>query len=198
MESLGIDYANCRLRPLSVAHLYNAVRQVRSCKKQWPAMEDMIRIQTPAHLFIGDLPTVPESFTKRYGLVFGTLIKSYARDQRRNQPINRCRVRRYLEKRGELVQVFRERFSTAHGHDDCSLETLEAMLCARFKAVRGTDITELDGGEASDSEKTISIVLRDADSREKVLKAQKRGQKTDALRPVEFLLASRNALEPEI
>lgn len=65
----------------SVAHLYNALRKSSALNLPWPDMNLFICIQTPAKLFIGNIPRTSEDCYKRYILSLGVSIQNMSKER---------------------------------------------------------------------------------------------------------------------
>lgn len=65
-----------------MAHLYNALRQLRLTKLRWPALERIIELH-PGPLFANDIPTTIEAMAKRMAYCFGTGVSLKAFNEKR-------------------------------------------------------------------------------------------------------------------
>jgi hypothetical protein len=61
---------------MATAHFHNAALQLQLCG-QWPDMETANKVYA-GRCFVGDTPTVPVDFWRRYSLAFGAAAHSYA------------------------------------------------------------------------------------------------------------------------
>jgi len=75
---------------LSVAHLYNLLRQTRILATPCPDMELFIDLHTLATLFVGALLTTLEDCYKRYTLILGLSVENFARDK--NWRYSKCAI----------------------------------------------------------------------------------------------------------
>ncbi|KAF1348572.1 hypothetical protein BDV97DRAFT_188008 [Delphinella strobiligena] len=96
---------------LPIAHFYNAALQTSSIKHRWLEMDELISIQTPQHIFIGDTPTSIERIYKHLALALGQSLSSFAsdNDRRANSGLARfTKQRRPLRKTLVLLGAAQE------------------------------------------------------------------------------------------
>lgn len=96
---------------VSVAHFYNAALQTSAIKHRWLEMDELISIQTPQHIFIGDTPTSIEHFYKRSVLALGQPLSLFASDKGRRANTGFARFtkqRRQLRESSVLLEAAQE------------------------------------------------------------------------------------------
>ncbi|MCJ1251850.1 hypothetical protein MMC30_009088 [Trapelia coarctata] len=115
---------------LSVAHLYNLLRQTRVLATPWPDMELFIDLHTPAALFIGALPTTPEDCEKHYTLMLGLSVEHFARERtrRNNRPLTNKSGPRNWQTNPPLLQTITDRYVTQHGTIAWTATAIEGIL----------------------------------------------------------------------
>lgn len=65
---------------VALVHLYNACRQVGGLEVSWPDLEYIIESQGAARIFVGDRPTDPSLFHKRFALALSTSVREFSKD----------------------------------------------------------------------------------------------------------------------
>jgi hypothetical protein len=85
MEKVGVNISNelCSLAPM--AHLYNALRQMKLLKESWPAIKQAIELNMSL-LFNGALPTTPHQIHSQYLLCMKWPVTVFARHHREQRP----------------------------------------------------------------------------------------------------------------
>lgn len=64
-EEVGITLANREPTIFMVAHIYNALRKLEVCQKEWPEMERIINLQN-GPIFANNIPTTPKDMWARF------------------------------------------------------------------------------------------------------------------------------------
>lgn len=86
MHDVGIHFADAWGSIMCTNHLYHAVRQETLLASEWADMELLIRLHDVKMLFVGDKPTTPEEYVKKYLLSLGASATSFLKDKR-GQPL---------------------------------------------------------------------------------------------------------------
>ena len=82
-EAAGIALCNWHKTIWSMAHLYNALRQMSVLAKSWPEMEGFFELHL-GDLFAGQLPQSPDEFYARFALSIGVSATTFARNRNDN------------------------------------------------------------------------------------------------------------------
>jgi hypothetical protein len=131
LQEFGISLANAYDSILSAApHLYNATRQLNHLSVSWPDMEHLISVHTNRRLFVGDLPTQPKDFLKRFQMALGASVINFARNRRSIRPKESSKDAgsRRLRKTMPIHDIFRSRYCTLETHAQITDANLDVII----------------------------------------------------------------------
>jgi hypothetical protein len=120
-EKAGFQVANAFSSFASVAHIYNAAKQMHLLEGEWKSLNSAIK-NNISKLFHGDLPTTPKHIFSRYFLSFNLPATASARDYRGNRPASQA----MLKKAETLLQL--PLLSIHLGHYLHGLDSPEKLL----------------------------------------------------------------------
>lgn len=131
LNEYGLATANGWGATVGAAHLYVAVRHELPNFPFWKDMEVLIAMHGVKHMFIGDYPSSPADYYKRYELATGVSVSNFARD---NVPRSNSKLAaskqgpRGLQPTSKVSQVFHQRYCFANDHSVLTLENVETLL----------------------------------------------------------------------
>ena len=194
-QELGTTLVNAWGSALYAAHLYNAVRQEKSCENTWPEMEALIQIHSEERMLVGGRPKDPDQYLKRFLICMGySTVPFHQGNRSRGIKASKQGPRSLLEV-SPVARLFKKRFmeggSAGALLDDLTL--LEEFLNNRFESK--TDWSTFPTGNPSNSSERavdLEVQARAAGSR-----VSKKLAQTQELHPVELLLALYGSIEDE-
>ena len=111
---------------LYVGHLYNSLRQAHVIDLEWPDMDLFIAIHGAKTRFIGDLPTTFEDCKKRYKLMMGVVVETYAKNKKNRgsgKLVHGKAGPRGWRAESPIVHTIKERYLTQRGSIAWSVQT---------------------------------------------------------------------------
>ncbi|KAL8740380.1 MAG: hypothetical protein Q9184_008498, partial [Pyrenodesmia sp. 2 TL-2023] len=106
-QELGIAFVNHWKSIVSVAHLYNALRQEKLLARPWKDMEIAIKFQGCEAFFVGNKPSNVGEYERRFMLRVGISSSAYASNRRTNVDSIRPKKKKGSRAMKELSPVWR-------------------------------------------------------------------------------------------
>ena len=164
-------------------HLYNATRQENFLPKMWKDMEMLIALQGPQKFFVGDAPTDPEGYLKRFCLSMGYSATAFARNRRNGAALASARGPRGLSPLCPVGALFAGRYCRNEDNVTWTPDTMKPIIEARV----------YDDGDAEKSD-TISTEVKIAVSSSLIRKPKR---SSESIRTTDFLEDLANVLNAE-
>ncbi|KAK5947420.1 hypothetical protein PMZ80_001570 [Knufia obscura] len=147
MSNCGLSYMNSWGSGMFMAHLYNAVRQEKSCEVEWPDMESFMDVHAVECLFSNGRPQSPRDFYKRFELCMGAPLDRYSKEKSRESQFKHFKRKksgaRLLQEVGDLLLALEPRYCddggfkmnmNAETRPVWDPDTVEKMLNAKVKS----------------------------------------------------------------
>ena len=164
-------------------HLYNATRQEKFLPKMWRDMEMLIALQSPEQFFIGDAPTDPEGYLKRFCLSMGYSATAFARNRRKGAPIASARGPRGLSPLCPVGALFNGRYCRNDDNVTWTPDTIKPIMEAKV---------DYDSDDEDLEEKTTIVKISASGS---LIRKPKRS--SESIPATDFLEDLANALQAE-
>lgn len=128
--NMSFNFSNAWSAIISMAHVYNAVRNEKMSNMEWKDMDVAINLQGTNQFFTGDPPRTPEDYMKRYALAMGTSVVGMAASSTRptRGVIASKRGIRTLRQMGPVSRMFRDRFTTRDARLNLRTEDIEKII----------------------------------------------------------------------
>ena len=182
-QTVGIDFANAWGSIMYAGHLYNATRQEKFLPKMWTDMEMLIALQSPEKFFIGDAPTDPEGYFKRFCLSMGYSATAFARNRRNGARLASARGPRGLSPLCPVGALFAGRYCRNEGNVTWTPDTIKPIIEA--KAYEDSD---------DENSEKISSKIKIAVSSSLIRKPKR---SSECIRTTDFLEDLANVLDAE-
>ncbi|KAF3054003.1 hypothetical protein E8E11_006452 [Didymella keratinophila] len=128
-HGFGIAFANAWDSVTSCAHLCNAVNGGKSQDMMWKDLDIVIGLQEPKTLFIGDAPTTPGEYLKRFALAMGASAANLAKSTRKKRGlVHSKKGPKGLKELGGTMQAFRSRIRDVNGPKGIRAEDVQKIL----------------------------------------------------------------------
>lgn len=136
LQDTGITLVNAWGSLPTVLHLYNAVGHESPNQDfpEWEDLEAVIDIQGKDRIFIGDYPTDPEQYFKRFCLVMGWSVSMFAsnrrggRDTKQSQTPASKRGPREMTALSAITKIFKPRFCDNEASSDVTFHRIQELL----------------------------------------------------------------------
>jgi hypothetical protein len=138
LQEVGVLLVNAWGSLPSVMHLYNAVKH-ESLDFNFPSWDDVeavIKIQGKERIFVGDYPTCPEDYMKRFDLVLGYSASMFAANRRKGGKTPQAQTP--ASKRGPrttivtsaIADIFRGQYCDSNIRPEVTFQRIEDLINA--------------------------------------------------------------------
>lgn len=128
-QELSIAFVNAWGSIMFCGHLYNALQQEKLITNQWTDMDIVFTLQGTDTFFIGEPPTNPENYLKRFSLAIGASATSVSGKARKKKGIvHSKRGPQGFKELAPVLRTFRERFSDKTARFELRTEDVEKIL----------------------------------------------------------------------
>ncbi|RDW57796.1 hypothetical protein BP5796_12597 [Coleophoma crateriformis] len=146
LQELGVTLVNAWGSLPSILHLYNAVKHESPDFPRWHDLEAVIDIHSKERIFIGEPPSDPEHYLKRFALVMGTSASMLApnrREGRNTRPVTASsRGPREMIGISAITKIFLPQYCDQGASPDITFHRIQELL-------RGSSKKELQAARDS-------------------------------------------------
>ncbi|EZF52372.1 hypothetical protein H103_04532 [Trichophyton rubrum CBS 288.86] len=125
-QEVSLAFADAWGSILYTYHLYNAVKQEKLLRNNWPDMDVIMGMQDK--IFVGDRPQTPEDYLKQFALSMGWSAAAFSRNRRQGALPVSSRGPKTLKELAPAAQMFKPRFCEGAVQRDWTTTDIEQIV----------------------------------------------------------------------